>query len=163
MPSPALRGRGRGLSNTDLAGQLDQVLAGAQHVVERAEGVHVVAGKSCALDPLEHIRKLEVTGARLQMDFVSVAEAISEPYFLDAANVDRIDKADNPFRDALRMVDGEGKLECRRLDGFEVKSPLLGRMSEIMDLGIRRLFVQIFEQNERTLFLRVVDDPFEAL
>jgi hypothetical protein len=116
---------------------LDQVLACAQHVVERAEGVHVVAGKACALDPLEHIREIEVAGARLQMDFVSVAEAISEPYFLDAAHVDRIDKADNPFRNEMRMVDGEGKLECRRLDGFEVKSPLLGRMSEIMDLGIR--------------------------
>jgi hypothetical protein len=81
---------------------------------------NVMAGEPFALDPPEHIGKIEVAGAGLQMNLMAVAEAIGEPHLLDPAHIDRIDKPGQPFRYEVRMVGRERKLECRELDTLEV-------------------------------------------
>src|SRR5258708_23883970 len=67
-----------------------QIVARREHVVQRSERVHVMSGEPFTLDPPEHIGKIEVAGAGLQMDFVAIAEAIRQPHLLDPAHLDRI-------------------------------------------------------------------------
>jgi hypothetical protein len=68
-----------------------QIAARREHVVQRSERVHVMSGEPFTLDPLEHIGKIEVAGAGLQMDLLAIAEAIRQPHVLDPALIDRID------------------------------------------------------------------------
>ena len=93
-----------------------QIIARCEHVVQRSECVHVMAGEPFALDPPEHIGKIEIAGARFQMNLLAVAEAIREPHLLDPVHIDRIDKPGHPFRNEVRMVDRERELEGRGLD-----------------------------------------------
>ena len=44
----------------------------------------------------------------------------------------------------------------------EVIAPLLDRMREVMDLGVVRLLVEVFQQDQRALVLGVGDDALQA-
>ncbi len=139
-----------------------EIVAGGQHVLERAEGVHVMADEALIFDSPEHVGKIEVAGARLQMHFVPIAEAIGEPHLLDAAHIERVDKAGHAFRNEMSVVDRERKLERRRLDAFEIIAPLLARMRKVMNLGVSRFLVEVLEQDQRRFLLGIVDDVRSA-
>src|SRR5713226_5704099 len=97
-----------------------------------------------ALDPPEHVAEIEIPRAGLQMHLMAVAEAIGEPHFLDVGEVERIDKAGDPFGHEMGMVDGERQPERRRLDALEIMAPFLDRMGEVVNLGVLRLLVEVF-------------------
>src|SRR5882724_10252336 len=85
-----------------------KIVACAQHVIERAEGVGVVAGESFALDAPEHVGEIEIAGAGREMDLGPVAEAIGEAHLGDAPHIERIDEAGDAFGNEMRVVGGEG-------------------------------------------------------
>jgi hypothetical protein len=47
------------------------------------------------------------------------------------------------------------------MDRGEIMPPLLDRMGEIMHLGVVRLLVQVFQQNQRAMPLGAADDPLQ--
>ena len=49
------------------------------------------------------------------------------------------------------MVDGEGPTQVRRWDGVEVQAAFFHIMGEIVDLGVVRLEVQVFQKQHNAL------------
>src|SRR5712671_7056028 len=167
-PSASTSSRGSNYSipellDTGLPGDADERIAAFEHVVERAERVHVVAAKARAFDPSEHVGEIDVALAGRQVHLVPVAEAVGEAHLLDPAHIERVDKSGDALRHQMRMVGGERQPKRRRVDRLEIEPPFLDRMGEIMHLGLFRLLAQVFEEDQRALSLGVIDDPPQSL
>src|SRR5262249_754793 len=80
---PLLRARS---ANPDMACQSHELVSAGEPVVERAESIRVVAIEAFALDPLEHVSEIDITGTRLQMNFVAVTKTIGEAHLFDPAS-----------------------------------------------------------------------------
>src|SRR3954447_8969525 len=88
-------------------GEAQQSLASGQHVVERAERVHVVAAEPGPFDPPEHIGEVEIAVAGSEMNLVPVAVAIGETDFVNPRPIERIDEPDNALGYEMRVVGRE--------------------------------------------------------
>jgi len=141
------------------ARQSHKIVSTGEHVVERAERVHVVAIEALALDPPEHVGEIDIARTRVQMDLVAVTKAIGEAHFFDPVDIEGVDKAGDPLRNEMCVIDGKRQFESRRSDRVEIIAPLLDRMREVVNLRLVRLLVQVFEQDQRTVPLGMTDNP----
>src|SRR5438034_11827024 len=97
------------------------------------------------------------------MDLVAIVKTIGQPYLLDPAHIDGVDKAGNPPGNEMRVIDGERQLERRRLDGVEIIAPLLDRMREVVNFRLVRLLVEVFKQDQRAVSFGMSDDPVQSI
>jgi hypothetical protein len=100
-------------ANPDMACQSHKLVSAGEHVVERSEGIRVVAIEAFALDPLEHVSEIDIAGTRLQMNFVAVTKTIGKAHLFDPAHVERVDEAGDPRRYKMRVIDGKRQFERR--------------------------------------------------
>src|SRR5258707_99236 len=110
-PSASTSSRGSNYSipellDTGLPGDADERIAAFEHVVERAERIHIVSAEAVAFDPSEHVAEIDVALAGRQVHLVPIAEAVGEAHLLDPADIERVDKSGDALRHQMRMVGG---------------------------------------------------------
>src|SRR5690349_7794055 len=86
------------------SGQPDKFIAAAQHVLERAERVHVMAAEALRLDAPEHIAEIEIALPGRQVHLVAVAEAVGEPHLLHPIHIEGVDKAGHALWHEMRVI-----------------------------------------------------------
>src|SRR5258708_38118580 len=97
-PSASTSSRGSNYSipellDTGLPGDADERIAAFEHVVERAERVHVVAAKARAFDPPAHVGEIDLARAARPAHLAPAAEAVREAHLLDPGHIARVGKA----------------------------------------------------------------------
>src|SRR5258705_4296050 len=86
---------------------LRELLAPLDHVLQRAEGGHVVTLETSSFEAAEQVRKIEIPVARLEVDLLAVAPAVGEPNLVAAPKIERFQKSLDPFGNKMGMVGGE--------------------------------------------------------
>src|SRR5687768_2324412 len=86
-----------GSCDTRLARPCNEIVAAVQHVLQRAELVHVVARKTFVLDPAEHCPEIDIALAGPEMH-LDRPKTIGEPHFAAARKIQRVDEAGDAFR-----------------------------------------------------------------
>src|SRR4051812_40911383 len=94
----------RGSSNTGRFGEAHEIVAAGQHVVERAERVHVVAAERGSLDPPEQIGEIEIALAWPQVNLEPVAEAVGEADFVNPREIEHRDEPGDRLPHEPRVV-----------------------------------------------------------
>ena len=91
-----------------MIGEFREMLATRDHVLQRAEGGHVVALETSAFDAAEYIRKIQVALPRFEVDFFAIAPAIGKPDLVATSKIEGLQKPLDTFGYEMRMVDGKG-------------------------------------------------------
>ena len=108
-----------------------------------------MAGETGRLDQAEHRAEIEITLAGHQMLFVAVAETIGQPHLRHPVERRGRDPVGDPLGHQVGVIGSEGEREGGRADPVVIVAPLLHRVREVVDLRLRRLLVQVLQQQPR--------------
>src|SRR5262249_45346574 len=109
-----------------------------------------------------HPREVDRAFARTQV-FLVTPVAVSQAHLATPAEVHRIEEAIDALGDEMSVVDRERPAEARRLDAPEILTALLQVVSQVADLGVFGLAVEVLQQEARARALGVNGGALQAL
>ena len=118
--------------------------------------------EACALDSSKHIDEVYCAGAGVHVNFVD-AVVVSDAYFIAARHTHAVNETGNADWVIVRVVDRERPLEMRRVDLVEVPDSVVKVVRQIMDFGLFRLAVQIFELKNNISLFSIIDDASQPI
>ena len=92
--------------DTRFESPFDKKISGYIHIIEAAEGIHVMALKTQSFDPGEHVAKINISFSGSHMNLI-VAGTIRDTDLAKARRIEPINEPVDPIRHKVGVIDGE--------------------------------------------------------
>ena len=92
--------------DTRLDSPFDKKISGYIHIIEAAEGIHVMALETQSFDPGEHVAKINISFSGSHMNLI-VARTIRDTDLAKARRIEPINEPVDPIRHKVGVIDSE--------------------------------------------------------